>query len=288
MTRRLSIVVVSYNTCAKTYRCLCHLLCYTDIPFHIWVIDNGSVDKSVNMLKKIYEAHSECLTVLRSDQNLGYSGALQLVYPYIPSSDDIAYVNSDVYVWKQWASNLQKHILRHPQVAAVGPLGRGIGGRQDYVIRYGPLPNRCSVNDVLQSVNEQLLQENFVSETTKMLLGTLLVVNRDAHQALGGLDPGCSYGGDDVDFCLRARLSHWELLIALDTFVWHDNHSSFQKLGNQAQNRIEQSWSYLNQKWVGQLDGISWDDLMVNQTSSIKPYFVYKQYRHENVSYDGS
>jgi len=278
MAAGVVLIVVSYNTCEKTRQCLEHLIRFTDVPFHIWAIDNRSTDGSLEMLENVSRQHPDQLSVVTSDANLGYAGAVQLAYPYIPPHFDITYVNSDAYVGPSWASRLQRNFQRNERIAAVAPLGRGIGGKQDYVVRYGELPGDLSREELLYRLNEELAMAQPVAETAKTLMGTVLMVNREAHDDVGGLDPRCAYGADDADFCLRARLKCWELLVSLDTFVYHDVHSSFNTLKNRGQELNHQSWAYFNRKWRGWFEGISWSDLMENDVQTDYPPFLYKQY----------
>ncbi|RIV17635.1 glycosyltransferase family 2 protein [Alicyclobacillaceae bacterium I2511] len=285
MVKRLDIVVVCVNTRNKTKRCLTHLFRYTDVPFHLWVVDNGSQDGSVAMLEQWASLYPRHLTLLKNPSNLGYTGALQQVYPYLSRNHALAYVNSDVYVGPQWASRLYRHLEWDPKVAAVAPLGRGIGGNQDAVLRLPSLRSELADEDAFEhalvQINEALRQAKPMAETAKSLQGTLWLVKAAAHKAIGGLDTGCICGADDADWSLRARLAGWRLLVALDTFVWHDNHSTFDTLPDAGEDWIGRSWAYFNHKWAGYFDNLSWEDLMANHQNTKFPPFIYQTFPSE-------
>ncbi len=299
MMDALDIVVVSFNTRARTDLCLNHLMRYTDLPYHLWVVDNGSSDGSQAMLQHWVGRFNQRMTLLQNPINLGYAEAVQQVYPHLGTAQvepnprnppeqwvatqrHLAYVNSDVYVGPQWASKLCRHLYRHPRVAAVAPIGRGIGGKQDAIFHFAADDvvkwESAGPEQAVIQVHAALARANPVAETAKMLQGTLWVIRSDAHLALGGLDAGCVCGADDADWSLRARLAGWQLLIALDTYVWHDNHSSFCTLTDLGQTLVEHSWDYFNHKWAGQFDSLSWDDLMVNTRTTEFPPYVYQSY----------
>jgi N-acetylglucosaminyl-diphospho-decaprenol L-rhamnosyltransferase len=50
---KLSIVIVSWNTCELLRRCLETVFAYPpDVPFEVWVVDNNSQDDSVAMVRE--------------------------------------------------------------------------------------------------------------------------------------------------------------------------------------------------------------------------------------------
>lgn len=278
MSSSIEVIMVSCNTCEKTARCLALLLKYTDVPFHIWVIDNASTDGSQEMLRTYQHMHPACVTVIENTTNVGYAPAIHQVYVDLHPTSDLCYVNSDVYVGPQWTSRLQRHLMHDPQIAAVAPIGRGIGGRQDLDHQGREWAGNAYSEAVLLAVNATLESVSPCAVTAKTLQGTLLYIRRSAHEEIGGLDPECICGADDADWCLRARLAGWKLVIALDTFVWHDDHSSFRRLEDQGEQWIDCSWAYFNQKWAGRLDHLTWGDLMENATPTDDPVYRYEEF----------
>ncbi len=206
-------------------------------------------------------------------------------YPFLPPGAHIAYVNSDVYVGPNWASRLLSHFSWHDRIGAVAPLGRMIGGRQDVSARLNgqlsdwPVIGETYSETDLVAINEYAKRAHPKAESTKSLQGTVLLVNRKLHDEIGGLDPNCILGADDADYSLSARMAGYELLVALDVFVWHDNHSSFNQLSAvEGSTLIDRSWTYFNQKWAGRLPALSWEDLMENHEPTSLPPFAYHDY----------
>ncbi|QRF22903.1 glycosyltransferase family 2 protein [Alicyclobacillus sp. TC] len=284
---RLAIIVISYNTREKTKRCIEHLLRNTDLPFLLWIVDNGSTDGSLEMLRVFQQRYEKKITLLENRLNLGYAGAMTRVYRQIPEDYHVAYVNSDAYVGPGWASRLCRHFYRDERVGAVGPLGAILGGQHDFLHRFGSIPVDLaqpwsSAHEVfLTKVNQQLSSQEVVAETSKLLIGAVMMVNAYAHQQLGGLDPLYTFGVDDFDYSLRLRIASWKLLIALDTFVFHDNRSTVQLVG-QGNHFTETAWNYFNRKWSGWFSDLNWDDLFLNRASTVWPPFEYKEYLSVN------
>ena len=279
MSTFLHVIVVSFNTCSKTLQCLRFILRYTDLPFHLWVVDNASTDGSIDMLNELSAQNRERLTLTRLSENVGYTRAIASIYPNIPAHGYVCFINSDVYVGPGFAKRLHKHLERHPDIAAVAPLGSGIGGWQDILKYHSPSSSKKeSIEAKLVQVNHALQNTRPKAITAKCIQGTVWMAKRAALEEIGELDTACICGADDADWSLRARLKNWRLLIALDTYVWHDNHSSFSVLDDHGKTWITQSWDHFNRKWSGCFDHLSWSDLMESIDPTVYPAYQYEEF----------
>lgn len=95
----LSIIIVSFNTKKITQSCLTALkknFKKYPIDYQVIVVDNGSSDGSVDMLKKI-EKKWQNLKLIISEKNLGFGKGNNLGLKYA-TGKYILYLNSDVIV----------------------------------------------------------------------------------------------------------------------------------------------------------------------------------------------
>lgn len=95
----LSIIIVSFNTKDVTTRCLHSLKANMDkypLPYEVIVVDNGSLDGSVQMLNKTTEKWSD-LKVILSKSNLGFGKANNLGVAK-SKGKYVLYLNSDAIV----------------------------------------------------------------------------------------------------------------------------------------------------------------------------------------------
>jgi GT2 family glycosyltransferase len=113
-----SILVVSWNTSQLTRDCLDSLpgSVATETSYEAIVVDNGSTDGSVDMLR----ARND-VTLLENEANVGYAAAVNQAYAH-SSARLVLLLNSDI-VFPPGSLELLVSFLRdHPGVAGVGPL----------------------------------------------------------------------------------------------------------------------------------------------------------------------
>ena len=73
----LSIIIVSYNTADLIGNCLDSVLANDDLSMEVFVVDNGSNDQSVALVKKKYPT----VHIIANANNLGFATANNQVLP---------------------------------------------------------------------------------------------------------------------------------------------------------------------------------------------------------------
>jgi GT2 family glycosyltransferase len=65
----VSIVVLTYNRAAYTYRCLESILRHSDVAYELIIVDNASQDDTYRLLERLENA-----IILRNPVNAGFGG----------------------------------------------------------------------------------------------------------------------------------------------------------------------------------------------------------------------
>ncbi len=272
----LTVVLLSYNTCGVTRVAVDHLLRFTDVPFRLVVLDNGSRDGNSQELG-IWEAeHCEHVLIISPDELRFTQGVQQTLEDGMPGSF-IALVHSDVLVGPHWASRILAHFTDTAHVGAVGPLGRAILGRQDYVHFHGPPSYRDDVwplqDDYRRFVEALYWSRRGCFQTVKSLSASCLIISPDAYHHVGGLDPHMTNGAEDLDWSIRARIAGYDLILAQDIYVWHQASAPWD-FPSPGQN--DEGWSWFNAKWANQFPR-DWDSLAFNQKETVHPPFIFQE-----------
>ncbi|HEY8992983.1 MAG TPA: glycosyltransferase, partial [Candidatus Microsaccharimonas sp.] len=136
------IVVLNWNGIKDTEKCLDSLLKQTYKDFKILVIDNGSVDGSLERLRQI-EKKNELISLAVNKHNKGFAGGVNtgISYAIKKDFDAVALFNNDAEADKNWLSELVKGLDQKNTSIVTGLLlhedGTTIDSTGDYYSTWG-------------------------------------------------------------------------------------------------------------------------------------------------------
>lgn len=116
MKARISIISVNYNGFALTAAMIDSLRRHVTTPLEIVVVDNGSTRDEAALLRERYPD----ITVLRSDENLGFAGGNNLGIR-AATGDCLLLLNNDTEVTDDTLHHLAETLDADPSVGAVCP-----------------------------------------------------------------------------------------------------------------------------------------------------------------------
>jgi len=121
MNKDLSVIIVSYNTSELTFKCINSLFSSLEkeknISFEVIVVDNGSEDNTVDMLKKI-PIEKDRFLIIENKKNLGYAKANNLAIKKA-SGEFILFLNSDVLISEIDWNKILKFLEKNKKVGAL-------------------------------------------------------------------------------------------------------------------------------------------------------------------------
>lgn len=194
-----SIVVVSYNTASYIESCLMALLELDYPEVEIIVVDNGSTDGSVELVRERFPD----VELAELSDNKGFAGGAS-VGLYMASGEVLATVNPDVRLDPRWLAVIADTLMTDDGVGVVGskilyPDGRTIqhaGGVVHYPLATTDHTGRGEID------HGQYDQRKVVSFVT----GAALAMRREVGRALNFFDDQFfPVYYEDVDLCWRAK-----------------------------------------------------------------------------------
>ncbi len=184
-------------------QCLLTLTKYTEFPYRIYVINNGS---AIGMDGESFEEELRKsvtfpdLHIIQAEKNLGWQDAINLAFQtaeetpfFCMANDDLVFLPESLTFWWKLVN-----LLQYPEVGAVGPCSNYVMGSQSLWDNRGG---------------------GGIFETT-LLIGFLMVVRSKAFAEVGGLDGGL-IGGDDLDLSILLRKAGYRLLCNRQCYVHH-------------------------------------------------------------------
>lgn len=124
---KILIVILNFNGWQETLTCVDAVLKQTYENFHIYLIDNGSKDDSLEKLK-LYDNH-EKITFFKNPVNDGFSGGVNIGIRHAIENDYeyVALLNNDAVITVTWLETLVAASKKADSSATTGLLLNGDG-----------------------------------------------------------------------------------------------------------------------------------------------------------------
>jgi N-acetylglucosaminyl-diphospho-decaprenol L-rhamnosyltransferase len=215
----VSVIVPTFNSARSIERCLCALLASRDVALNILVVDNGSTDDTVSMVRAGFPS----VSVVESPDNNGYGASVNLGAGPRPEGHVLA-LNSDAYLHPDALSRLVTDLADDPSVGAVAPALVN----PDLT----PQPSAHSFPTLRRLAAEALFidrsalgrcgrldyhrREYDYTEPTRVdwATGAALLIRREAWIETGGFDPAYRFYVEEVD--LQRRLADRGFAVVLN------------------------------------------------------------------------
>ena len=218
-----SIVVVSYNTAEHIEGCLRSLLALDYPRSEIIVVDNGSTDGSVELVRRRFPN----VELVELGENKGFAGAAS-VGLFMSKGDILATVNPDVQLDRQWMSAVLDAFDAFPDAGVVGSKilypDRVTLQHAGGVVHY-PL----ATTEHLGRGEEDRGQYDY-SRVVSFVTGAALAMRRDVGHSLNFFDE--SYYPvffEDVDLCWRAKREGWRVVYQPGAIAYHNESVTYDR-----------------------------------------------------------
>ena len=233
-----SIIIPSFNGLNQLRICVDSIRAYTTEPYEIIVVDNASKDGTTAYCR------SEKLTFISLPTNAGFPVACNMGLQ-LASGDELLLLNNDVVVSSNWLSNLKRALYSAPDIGIVGPVTNYASGQQQVQTFYKDIAgfHKAAETANIPNVSKWI--------GTQRIVGLCFLFKREVLNVVGLLDERFSPGHyEDDDYCFRARLLGYKLLIAGDTLVHHEGSVSFKQVYTGGwQELVERNRKLFIEKW---------------------------------------
>ncbi len=220
----VAVAVVSYNTREVLRACLASVM--ADAPGEVLVVDNGSTDGSVEMVRTAFPT----VRLIEDPSNPGYGAGANHAFaatrgPYV------LLLNSDTVLPAGALAALHAYAEAHPRAGIVGPRLRNADGslqRSCYafpsagflLVEYSPLH---ALARRVPALRRRFLLDwaHDAPRAVPWVVGAALLFRRAALDAVGGFDPHYHMYAEEVDLAHRMAAAGWETHFAPVADVTH-------------------------------------------------------------------
>ena len=234
MNSGASVIIVAFNSSSTIADCLDSVV-YTLRPQdEVLVIDNHSQDNTLEIIEQL-NFSSEKVKVLPQSQNYGFSRGCNIGIEN-SNKEFVILLNPDTEVFCDWIAKLTGHFQYYENTGAVGPLSNATIPVQN-ISTYFQEYDLYNAQEVMARLSQNYGKRSIPS---KLLIGFCMALRRDLLQRFGGLDEDFFLGIDDIEISWRLRERDYLLRIALDVYVNHCNHVSFNTVEKSETDKIVQ------------------------------------------------
>ncbi len=200
--RTLALVEVNWNGGDLTRRSLASVASGRCRPDAIYLVDNGSVDDSLEGVEKA--ADGIPVRIFRNDANLGFAKAVNrgIRAALADGADAVFLLNNDALLNEDTLAVLLEAVPRHPRGGLFAPKILSPEGRLWCAgMDVGLHPNLQKLRGLGRPDAGQFDRE----EPVDALTGCGLLIRREVFEEVGDFDEDFFVYVEDLDFCLRAR-----------------------------------------------------------------------------------
>ena len=214
MVPKVAIIILNWNNYADTKECLKSLENLTYPNYEIIVVDNGSTDGSAARL----EAEFPQFKFIKNEENLGFAGGnnVGIKYALEQGANYVLLLNNDTIVSPDFLTEMVK-IAKEDEIVGL------VGGK---IYRYGTHDVHHAGGKLVlwrgtgYSFRGDKAARNGV-RNVDFIIGCLMLIKSEMIEDIGLLDEQYFFGGEDVEYCWRAKKAGWQIKVSLDAEIWH-------------------------------------------------------------------
>lgn len=216
---RTAILILNWNGGQVTIDCLNSLKCITYPNYEIILIDNGSIDSSLETIRNLFPQ----VTTIALGANRGFveGNNAGILAAQAAGADLVLLLNNDTVVAPDFLSKLVDVLACGADIGAVGPtiyyhetpeLIWSAGGLIDWSRGTTRMLN---INDTDRTF------ANSTPRAVDFVTGCALLVKMDVVQKVGLLDPRFFAYYEETEWCVRIGRAGYRILHVPDARIWH-------------------------------------------------------------------
>ena len=212
----ISVITVNYNGLELTCRLIDSLVRHNTVPTEIIVVDNGSHEDEAAVIRERYPA----LTVIRSEENLGFAGGNNLGIQ-VAKGRYLLLLNNDTEIEGDVFQSLCRTFDEHPEAGAICPKIRFFyPPRAIQFAGYLPL-SRITLRNALVGFGQADDGQHDTPGETPYAHGAAMMVRREAVEQAGLMPEMYFLYYEELDWSQRITECGWTIRYDPGATVFH-------------------------------------------------------------------
>lgn len=241
----IGVIIINWNRASYTLAALRSVVCSNLIPEIVIVVDNGSAESDLDLLRDGLKDFGFPVILLEQGVNLGFGKAnnIGMAYARAQGANFFWLLNNDTVVTPLALERAMK-LFASPRVGAVG-----FALVYDYD-RHKVQALGGGVVNLRLGVSHHITRRSELSKLNYLTAASILL-RADAIDQVGGFHPDIFLYWEDVELSLRIFHAGWDLAVASDAVIYHKESASSNSLGSQRQAMFTQGLSVVLREHSG-------------------------------------
>lgn len=272
---KIGVVIPGHENSLLLKECVLSVLKNMEaLTFTMIIVDNASTDPRVHALLDELETHRE-IVIIRNSENKGFSKAVnQGVFALTRACDGLDYflvLNQDARLLDAKIAAALELMARNPGIGICGPRLHNDDGTIQNSFYAFPTPGKIISQllglkkigarlskikngprlDLLPFFASQYLlnfRELRNPRDVPWITGACLIIRRQTYRDLSGFDENMWMYAEEMDFCLRAKLMGWRIVIFPNWHVLHHGEKTASSLSQSLAGVYYDSMAYVYDK----------------------------------------
>ncbi|MFI5333567.1 MAG: glycosyltransferase family 2 protein [Chlamydiales bacterium] len=222
MNPLIYIVILNWNGRRDTLECLTSVAKIDYPRFAVLVVDNGSTDDSVALIRTQFPH----IALMETGKNLGFAEGnnVGIQEALRQGADAVLLLNNDTLVDPQILSGFSKTMTEHPEAGIFGAT-IFLYDERDRLDHFGGNWNRRrAAFDFVGFRAKEHAKESLVLD---YVCGAAILIRREVFAKIGLLEPRYFLIWEEADFCFSAKRAGFLSRTSPDAFLWHKVSASF-------------------------------------------------------------
>jgi GT2 family glycosyltransferase len=209
--KKVAIIILNWNGREDTIECLTSLQDMTYPHTEIILVDNGSMDGSVQAVSARFpEVH-----IIETGRNLGFTGGnnVGLTYALTTDADYVMLLNNDTVLPPDFLEPLVDYAEANPRAGVVGPKIYLHATRDLVWFDRAYMDRRGTILHADYKEPDPLPNDPRPAVPTAHIPGCALLIKRKVIQQIGMLDEDFYLLCEDSDWCLKAKKAGYQVVV---------------------------------------------------------------------------
>ena len=212
-------ITLNWNRKDDTVECVDSLLKLNYPNYEIVVVDNGSTDGTVELLKEKFDNK---ITIIENKKNLGYADGFNsgIYYAFKKDAEYMLILNNDTKIDPDALIELVKVAENDSKIGFVSGKVynyndpnriQTVGKGTDPIKLVGP---HVGAGEIDNGQYDEIKEYEFIDDV-------FLLVRKEVIEKVGGYDPNFFLYWEETDWCARVRKADFKIFYTPDAKIWH-------------------------------------------------------------------